>query len=74
MSLHLKGVWSRVGVGMLLAEGSAILRILAFPPYNLWPLIWIGFVPMMVAQFRVLPPKISSLRRPLPSAAGWAAT
>lgn len=70
MSLHVKGVLSRVGIGMLLAGGSAILLILAFPPYNLWPLIWIGFVPMMAAQFRVLPPKISSLASAV-AIGGW---
>ncbi|MFN4293788.1 MAG: nitrilase-related carbon-nitrogen hydrolase [Thermoflexales bacterium] len=70
MNLHLKSVWGRVGIGVLLAGISAVLLILSFPPYNLWPLIWIGFVPMMAAQFRVLPPKISSLASAI-TIGGW---
>ncbi len=31
------------------------MLILAFPPYNVWPLIFLAFVPMLVADYRVLP-------------------
>jgi len=34
---------------------------LAFPPFDLWPLIWVGLVPMVVAQHRVLPARLSGL-------------
>ncbi|WP_162798724.1 apolipoprotein N-acyltransferase [Thermus caldifontis] len=37
------------------------MLILAFPPFGLWPFIWVGFLPMLVAQFRVLPPRLSGL-------------
>lgn len=48
-------------LGSALAAISALLLWLAFPPYGLWPLIWVGFVPMLVAQHRVLPARYSSL-------------
>ncbi|HEX6608270.1 MAG TPA: nitrilase-related carbon-nitrogen hydrolase, partial [Chloroflexia bacterium] len=51
----------RAGAGLGLAALSGILITLAFPPYNLWPLIWMGFVPGIVAQFRVLPSRASGL-------------
>jgi apolipoprotein N-acyltransferase len=51
----------RIGAGLGLAALSGILITLAFPPYNLWPLIWIGFVPGIVAQFRVMPARIGGL-------------
>ncbi|MFN3308421.1 MAG: apolipoprotein N-acyltransferase [Anaerolineales bacterium] len=70
MKLHPKNIWLRIGVGVLLSAISAILLILSFPPYNLWPLIWAGFVPMMIAQFRVLPQRVSSLASAI-TIGGW---
>lgn len=61
MLATLKAFWSRIVIGLVLSTMSAILLILSFPPYNLWPFVWVGFVPMMVAQFRVMPRKVSSL-------------
>jgi len=66
MSLDLK----RTMLGLALAAGSALLLTLAFPPYNLGPLIWIGFVPMLLAQHRVLPSRRSSLA-PALAIGGW---
>lgn len=63
-------VWLRLGSGMLLSVFSAILLMLSFPPYNLWPLIWVGFVPMLVAQFRVMPRRVSSLASAI-AIGGW---
>jgi apolipoprotein N-acyltransferase len=60
----------RTIVGLLLAAGSAATLTLAFPPFNLGLLIWIGFVPMSVAQYRVLPARISSLA-PAITISGW---
>jgi len=65
-----KSSWIRIGSGILLSVVSAILLTLSFPPYNLWPLIWVGFVPMLVAQFRVMPRKVSSLASAI-AIGGW---
>jgi apolipoprotein N-acyltransferase len=62
--------WIRMGVGILLSVSSAILLMLSFPPYGVWPFIWVGFVPMLVAQFRVMPPKYSSLASAI-TIGGW---
>jgi apolipoprotein N-acyltransferase len=45
----------RVIAGVLLAVLAGVLATLAFPPYEIWPLIFIAFIPMAVAQHRVLP-------------------
>jgi apolipoprotein N-acyltransferase len=53
-------VWRTVaGVGLGLV--SAVLLLLALPPYGLWPLAIAALVPALVAQHRVLPPRLSSL-------------
>jgi apolipoprotein N-acyltransferase len=51
----------RVALGIVLSVVSGLLILLAFPPYGLWPLIWIAFIPYLVAQHRVLPPRLSRL-------------
>ncbi|MBC7261504.1 MAG: hypothetical protein H5T63_05780, partial [Chloroflexi bacterium] len=63
-------IWLRIGIGTPLSVLSAILLTLSFPPYSLWPLIWIAFIPMLVAQFRVMPRKISSLASAI-AIGGW---
>ncbi len=65
-----KNFWLRLGVGILLAGLSAIMLTLSFPPHSLWPLVWISFIPMLVAQFRVMPRKVSSLA-PAIAIGGW---
>jgi apolipoprotein N-acyltransferase len=40
---------------------SGILLTLAFPPYDLWPLVWVAFVPAVVAQHRIMPRRLSGL-------------
>ncbi len=70
MSPSHKIFWIRMGSGILLSVVSAILLTLSFPPYDLWLFIWIGFVPMLVAQFRVLPSKFSSLASAI-TIGGW---
>jgi apolipoprotein N-acyltransferase len=47
--------------GLLLSLASPVLVALAFPPIGLWPLIFVAFVPMVVAQHRVLPARRSGL-------------
>ena len=51
----------RIAAGLLLAVASGGLANLAFPPFGLWPLILVAFVPMVVAQHRILPPRWSGL-------------
>jgi apolipoprotein N-acyltransferase len=46
---------TRIGIGVALGLLSAILLILAFQPYSVWPLAFIFYVPMLVAGQRVLP-------------------
>lgn len=51
----------RILLGCLLASISGLLLLLSFPPYGIWPLAWIAFVPALIAQYRILPAKWSSL-------------
>lgn len=51
----------RIAGGVLLAAASALLALAAFPPYDLWPLIFVAFVPMAIAQHRVLPERWAGL-------------
>ena len=70
MAMTNRKFWFRFGIGILLSVTSAILLTLSFPPYGFWPLIWISFVPMLVAQFRVMPRKVSSLASAI-TIGGW---
>jgi apolipoprotein N-acyltransferase len=47
--------------GVALGATSGGLATLAFPPYEVWPLIFAAFVPMVVAQHRILSPVLSPL-------------
>jgi apolipoprotein N-acyltransferase len=40
---------------------SAAMLILAFPPYNIWPLIFLAYMPMLLADYRVLPLRFAGL-------------
>ncbi len=51
----------RIALGLLLAVSGGLLLVLAFPPFEFWPLALLGYVPLLVAQYRILPPKFSSL-------------
>jgi len=51
----------RLALGIFLSLCSALLLTLSMPPYGIWPLAVIGFLPMILAQYRILPDKISSL-------------
>jgi apolipoprotein N-acyltransferase len=51
----------RVGIGVALSALSGIMLLLSFPPYGVWPLAWIAFVPYLFAQYRLMPRKWSSL-------------
>jgi apolipoprotein N-acyltransferase len=53
--------WREVGSGLGLSVISAFLFAAAFPPFNLWPLIFIGLAPMIFAQHRLMPEKLSGV-------------
>jgi apolipoprotein N-acyltransferase len=55
------GAASRILVGCALAAASGALLTLSFAPYDLWWLVWLAFVPMIVAQYRILPAAWSAL-------------
>lgn len=62
--------WRRTAIGLILALASLTLLTLAFPPYNLGFFIWVGFLPMLIAQYRLLPAKLSSLASAI-AIGGW---
>src|SRR5262252_1446363 len=51
----------RLLMGCALAVASGLLLTLSFSPYDVWWLIGLAFVPMAIAQYRVLPPAWSAL-------------
>lgn len=51
----------RIILGLFLAVLGGLAFVLAFPPYEIWPLALVGFIPVLVAQYRIMPPKLSSL-------------
>lgn len=55
------GTRRRVVGGIALAILTPALIALANPPFGIWPLVFVAFVPMVVAQHRVLPRRWSSL-------------
>ena len=60
-SARTSGDRGRIGAGLLLALATPVLVGLANPPFGLWPLIFVAFVPMIVAQHAVLPRRLSGL-------------
>lgn len=51
----------RIGLGVALSALSGVMLLLAFPPYGLWPLAWFALVPGLLAQYRLMPAKWTSL-------------
>src|SRR5437870_6559950 len=45
----------------LVATASALLLVLSFPDFDLWPLAWIGLVPLLVVIAQPLKPARSFL-------------
>lgn len=70
MERNKRDIWLLMCSGIILSVASAILLTASFPPYGLWLFIWVGFVPMLVAQFRVMPSKVSSLASAI-TIGGW---
>jgi apolipoprotein N-acyltransferase len=44
-------IWTGLGVSLL----TAVMLLLAFHPFSLWPLAFVALVPMLVAQHRIMP-------------------
>ncbi|MBC8508693.1 MAG: apolipoprotein N-acyltransferase [Chloroflexi bacterium] len=56
-----KSNFVRILIGLALSVLSGLMLTAAFAPYNVWALIFIAFLPLLIAQFRVMPAKQSSL-------------
>ena len=54
---------TRIFLGLALGLLSAVLYIFAFQPYSIWPLAFVVFVPMLIAEQRILPLRWSGLGR-----------
>ena len=52
---------TRIIIGIVLSALSGVMLLLSFPPYGVWPLVWVAFVPYLFAQYRLWPRKWSSL-------------
>ena len=59
--MKIKSVLLRTIMGVLLGALSGVLFVLAFPPFEIWPLIFFGWVPVLISVHRIMPPKLSSL-------------
>lgn len=46
---------TRIVSGVVLAALGGLGLVAAFPPYGAWPLVFVAFVPIALAQHRVLP-------------------
>lgn len=51
----------RFVLGILASVLSGLMLLFAFPPYGVWWLIWLAFIPGIFAQYRLFPVKYSSL-------------
>ena len=51
----------RITIGLALSILSGIMLTVSFAPYNAWPLIFVAFLPVLLAQYRIMPAKHSSL-------------
>ncbi|MFO7584242.1 MAG: nitrilase-related carbon-nitrogen hydrolase [Anaerolineales bacterium] len=61
MTIPNLSTFTRVLLGLSLAVIGGLAFVLAFPPYEIWPLALFGFVPVLIAQYRIMPQKFSSL-------------
>lgn len=60
----------RIAAGIGVSALTAVMLILAFHPYNAWYLAFFAFVPMQVAQNRILPRKWAGVA-PAIGVGGW---
>ena len=54
---------TRILLGLALGLLSAVMYIFAFQPYSIWPLAFVAYVPMLIAEQRILPSRWSGLGR-----------
>jgi len=54
---------TRIFLGLALGLLSAVLYIFTFQPYSIWPLAFVVFVPMLIAEQRILPLRWSGVAR-----------
>jgi apolipoprotein N-acyltransferase len=52
-----EGRIGRIAAALGLGLASGVLVTLAYPPFELWPLVFVAFVPMIVGMYRVAPPR-----------------
>jgi len=60
-NITIQAASSRFVLGVVLSALSGVMLLLSFPPFGIWPLMWVGFVPYVFAQYRLMPFKWSSL-------------
>lgn len=64
--------WRRISAGIALALLSAVMVFIAFPDLGgLYPLLLIAFVPMYVAQYRLLPRRLSAIPMLITASTYW---
>lgn len=51
----------RIAIGLALSVLSGVMLTISFAPYNVWFLVFIAFLPLLIAQYRIMPAKHSSL-------------
>ncbi len=52
---------TRFIIGILLSAFSGVMLLLSFPPYGVWSLAWIAFIPSIYAQYRLFSLKHANL-------------
>lgn len=52
---------TRIGAALMLSILSGVGIWLALPPYGVWPLAWVGWVPVLLAQYRLMPRRFSMI-------------
>jgi apolipoprotein N-acyltransferase len=51
----------RLLTGIALSALGAVFLTLSMPPYGIWPFALVGLVPTVLAQYRIMPRRLSSL-------------
>ncbi len=70
-ALNTPAFWLRLLIGTGLAVLGAAMLFFSMPPYGIWPLAFLGFVPMLLAQHRIMPARLSSLASAITIGGFW---